>query len=260
MFFVSNIAYRSPTPHSDCDILAMPDWHILRYTFCTYFFVTNILKWSPLLSHQHNDVTNITVIRLGGLKRLEVDAQEIRSERLKSNDFTCVNYMKCLKKRYCVMWWYLNFYLKCTRVQDFLFRFIFYFQNVPLLQGSKYLRCGISNVSFFYPILKMIASLKSTNGLIHFGSKDRPVLSIIIKLIRPVLLRATVNFDPWMYGPSTLDLIHFVIVKRGQPGKKQKWTKLWETDNQNSKAWIIINILCNIWDKSLFVVQELKQN
>ena len=36
---------------------------------------------------------------------------------------------------------------------------------------------------------------------------------IIIKLIRPVLLRATVNFDPYMYG------LH---VKRGQPGKKQK--------------------------------------
>ena len=25
------------------------------------FYVTNILKWSPSLSHQHNDVTNITV-------------------------------------------------------------------------------------------------------------------------------------------------------------------------------------------------------
>ena len=28
------------------------------------FFVINILKWSPSLSHQHNDVTNITVTNL----------------------------------------------------------------------------------------------------------------------------------------------------------------------------------------------------
>ena len=98
---------------------------------------------------------------------------------------------------------------------------------------------------------------KWTNGLmtIHIGSRDRPLLSLMIKIDTARLITP----DPYMYGSSTLDLSHFVVVKWGQPGKKQKWTKLWETDNENSKAWIIINILCNIWDKSLFVVQELNK-
>ena len=42
----TNIKYQSPTPNSG---------------ILCWFFVTNILKWSPSLSHQHNDVTNTTV-------------------------------------------------------------------------------------------------------------------------------------------------------------------------------------------------------
>ena len=62
-FHVSNITYRSRTSHSG---ILWCWWLIGRSPTCrkmkpTYFFVINILKWSPSLSHQHNDATNITV-------------------------------------------------------------------------------------------------------------------------------------------------------------------------------------------------------
>ena len=45
------------------NMMLVTDWDvtIMQKRSPKYFFVTNILKWSPSLSHQHNDVTNITV-------------------------------------------------------------------------------------------------------------------------------------------------------------------------------------------------------
>ena len=61
--FGTRLNFMSPTWHIWHIMMLVTEWNVtdMQKIPPTYFFVTHILKWTPSLRHQHNDVTNINV-------------------------------------------------------------------------------------------------------------------------------------------------------------------------------------------------------